>query len=1664
MGWDLLKQLEQHPSFSGLSYNEQTELRAKAFMKAAESEASYNSLDLKEKEHIYRKYVFKAPKFQDKLLENMIKAEGEKYTQGDEATRKEVHSMIWASPNAKQGLLTGLVTKATLGIADMSKDEQIRMGSHLTRAVTIGPESEKVQDYYSYLTSTSDQTAKIGRSLKSLGTLTGLGVDIYAMYANPLIKGFRGANSRFFKGLVGGSKSKALSWAVGIGAASIAETTVEGLVGVLRDNLLKIQNGEATEIAAEGFKGQARSFGQWAALDYLINLSVDTIVPWASLGIRTIAGKKVKRVADIGSEAFKKNLNSFLDGDMPNSVWDQLSPAKQEHFTMVRQVNEAAKMGKSVETDAFLKHVIPARSSGYSLVKIDDGFKLRNTYDIDEVLIAKNANELTEQVSEIAYKQYSNLVGENKKAFKDVNEWVLNHKLVPDAIDAHYNPVKEIDSSTKQGAKKARDLNRRVRAGGYTPIDERYIVTQGEASEIIKKVDSRGKYQKLVSIPLQPDDIKKLEKGITPYKEYTSTDINLGGSDKNALVTLNKVASYDDLVALDARAKRLKDLGDPRVAEEIRRSLLIEEGFDGAFVDKANKSIKVVYPDKIKYLDGVVNPATGKSTEYIRAVSSKPKKYKIVKTAYKATIGKDILSKNDEAFVDLLSRVEGNVNSKSVKSLADFYLEGAGVKTKGVSVRLTDNPNGFVFSRKVDGADTLFVPRNIDTPTAKENFVNSFLEQVDEISLSHGGEKAKLDRAVKAYKKLSNVENVYSVPNIPRKQQIKWVSDLVDGADGTIQRTADGFQVTLPGVAGPLFVDTLDEVTDIVLKSQVTPNQLKMTLAQDGKMLLKTSDGYKVFENGKEIASNPSLFGLMDDVNIRPKIDNAMAPDVVTIGPEGAEFNYEKDYIVATNSSARKFMNQFADYNELDRVKKIANVKEGTIYKDVNKSFLVDMPDYGIKQQFSSLEEARKFLTSDWKEMHTLKDIGLSKGIEIEYRDSKFVINDNGKVLKANSVEELGKIFRNEYPDPQGLKELADQEVMKGANEIPITGKFSKVQKMLNWVNPSSPKGMGVFSGLSAAWRPMDAWLINAVKKTGLTELGDIYRDVEKGLRFGRSEAMVGENLLKDIFSENGKVINQKRMKKLYYYITNEVPGAKAEKIIGDLKLTDKDLVIADRVREFFGKDVNSGLFSKFGMDPQKFLTDYAPRIRDYANLNIGRLNEITIGELTSHVFKNDVPKEVRFWAENQRASELINMSVDDDILSVSLKYNNVGHKKLFLDESWKRLDEYLVNNRTKIPPEVELRMNEYREKIMGVHLTDGEKMVQNFGTRLAQKMFPGDARAAIAGKDIMKTAYSLNYLTTMGWRPWLGIRNLHDIWTKLGPRFGNTLTAKAMKYVAQNADEVIGQLKRTGIIGLDDPIMFTKSVDSAIGNITHKSLKSFKRSDDITRAVAWQTAKIQFDDAITKLKRGVFKTDMDFLEYSGINLIAPDEAINALSHVKKGNLDAALDVYGKSVVEETMFAYRASQSPSAFNGVVGKAFGQYGTYTNGFREHLVKGFTRGSVSQRIAFGARYMSNIAAIGLSLKAIGIDGRNFLPFAPVMFTGGPMFDMGITAIRSTGSSYKSDISRAELPKQLANLVPGSYQFRAVKNFLDYSDKGESWNAFLSLTTAPIHPENR
>ena len=133
----------------------------------------------------------------------------------------------------------------------------------------------------------------------------------------------------------------------------------------------------------------------------------------------------------------------------------------------------------------------------------------------------------------------------------------------------------------------------------------------------------------------------------------------------------------------------------------------------------------------------------------------------------------------------------------------------------------------------------------------------------------------------------------------------------------------------------------------------------------------------------------------------------------------------------------------------------------------------------------------------------------------------------------------------------------------------------------------------------------------------------------------------------------------------------------------GEMKAKGPEGAAAKQLRKlFYGRNPNEGLFKQFGIDPERFIKEYSPRVREYDDLD--------------KAFPQGIPQELKFFAEMQRTGDLDPR--DMDALTIAIRYLRAGAKKKFFDPVVKHVSEYV----SVMHPDRRLLYEQFQNSILG--------------------------------------------------------------------------------------------------------------------------------------------------------------------------------------------------------------------------------------------------------------------------------------------------------------------------------------------------------------------------
>lgn len=929
-----------------------------------------------------------------------------------------------------------------------------------------------------------------------------------------------------------------------------------------------------------------------------------------------------------------------------------------------------------------------------------------------------------------------------------------------------------------------------------------------------------------------------------------------------------------------------------------------------------------------------------------------------------------------------------------------------------------------------------------------------------------------------------------------------WVEQTLKEGESIIQNDKGHYILTLNGekTKHPSYHSAASEVA----RRNTTFDTLKTYLYDEGLLLLKVKDGVELrtrpttpgsknYQTKKKpraglIEKFESVDKLLAEYpGLNPPIDISLGPQIALVNNDVTQGRYFGKVFVGTKQEIYKEFGKFRDLTEEFLRKRIApNID----INQVTKKFEVHIPDIGLIETFDDIPKAKEFINNLEDPLKKITYGAGRKGYHVSNIGGNWVFYDD------QGVKHIGKTY------DEAKKLLKSIPAAPDAPEL--TGFHSKinVRSDLNFnFTPDTLLIKKVPEGKIDGWwlvnnwiRPPDAQFSEAVRQGQDKRIIELYDEFlnARDLLKGKSNEMA--NIINDVFFS--KTLNRHLKKKEILPIDSLRRSNKDKwsSVLEDLKITgevaDGIVEVTERVQKVWDQ-----YYTMAGITAphQK---NYIFRMRDWSYENPKELAKIFDGDsdiFLQNIFGGSPPKELVNTFEFARISELVDFAREKNVKTQLLQYMTMVNKAELLNPPARKIKAWINNPSTKqnFNQNVRRRMAFFLDKAMGIPIAQSEIDLNALSKQIAIK-FPG-TNVKIA-RDLASLLIGPAYLSSMGMRPYILARNMLQIFTA-GSRIGNKYLFESLNVLGNFSDDearaFFQQLRaqntiRSSNIPVGGGVVFQG--DDLLTKLSKKLLSHYGSTDDATRALMYKASELRFDEAITKWsKSGKTPKDLErFVKNSGIWNLSDAHQVQVKEFLNRGEVGPAKNLFASDITNETIFRYEPGMSNYVNNGVIGKAFASMGHYSIWWTENLRRILGRGTFSQRMGNAVRLAGNTALVfGALHKVMGINASSFLPWDPVLFGGGPGYDL-INNILSaaTDPTYQGEIAANRLtgididldrglqvtvsPQSVWNstlaryLTPGSYQIRAIQKGLERLNKGDYYRATLNFFSAPANED--
>lgn len=1650
--------LWQDPNFRALSPAAQMVAAEKYIAPELQADPNYLALPLDAQRVALQKYVLQAVTFQDEqgvgarakalMLNQLAGKKG--------ATFNRQMYEGWTSTVQSSGVLGGLrAVFSTQDTRDNPQDRQRSLEYFQAASQMLGQE-DYAQEIGALLGTVADAAA-VSLVMSPATSAASKAIGIAA----------RGGKAAVAAANAAGKAAPIVSRSLAVLGPVAAETAIETVPYLLVEEQRRLQQGQEG-IFTKDAGTVLRTMGMNAAVDFLFGSALVGAGALARGGKQLFFSKDRPKLAYETEAEFQKVLSEVRAGAADPEILARMKtdqPITYDRLLQTMAIDEYLSKGVlAPETYRWNKASYLAHDLSTVVGKLDDG-----TYRLWDVLgddgptakVYETLDDLENTLSYHAYKKWESLPVEDQDKFLSAHTgWALPRGKVLAGEEALYGatPLKEYQGKP------------------VPPISKRPAVTLGEAqalsaqtSETITVVQAQ--------VPLRDGVVKAANRG----------DLNLnraGGpitvkqhDQPNAVFVGARMAPIEAYQAVTAKAQRAIEIDASLTMESTRASMLLDLGYDhvrlpdGSVEFFTGRNMKLITDIDTILADKVVPNAAGQVSPITVVTAS---------SMWKG--GKEALA-NEDLVMSSAAKALRSFSDEDLTNFTKLYAANRGADVNVKVKRYLDTPTVKVTRE----GNNILVEAPLIPKTLKEeaDYLDALLRGIED-AVPNGTPT----RAVDYWgSKFATRTQAFELPR--GISDAEWAREMAPRMGGTFG-TVNG-KPTLSVPSGSYVFATDKDAVTFISRKLADPSLVKLDLEHQGIRLTNTKAGIRAtaIRDGRLLATAPTMEAILERLDYSPAfLDLSYGPKVVSIGDGFIEFSVSGNLKYNTPADAFQAMQKFKDTRLLTQKKVLSAQATATLSEIPGSRYEVFLSEYGVRKEFDNLAAARDFMRrQDALEIRELRSLMQDKWGDLYISNGQYVVTIGPSRYTARNLDELKGIMKKVPDITESAPRILDEiDPTIESNVADIVNQFKLRQKYKAGPNPyglapepefnPAPK-LDAYDVGRSAFANFTAWTEDISRKYQMPELARSMARLRDGKRLADIATTQANKALRTVFTgSGGKLLPVESRTRIFYHLVAQnaedaaALGAQYQRRYGSVlkPLTQEEEVAADHLKRFL-----AAAGDRFGIAYEKLIFNYMPKLRDLTDsMNAGILQHLTTGDdLLRNLPNYQPPKEIKFWAEHERLDEITRYFLKDDALEVVQLYMAQGSKKAYMNEPWKDLYRYMQSAR--LGEDITTRINAFRMDVMSSYHTPAEKTVEQFGAAFfrGMKKIPGvgklipfsEQEMEKMGKGILNHFLSLIYFSSMGWKPFLAIRNSMQPFTMTAPRVGVDWVMRAFDDVLKNGDTTYARLSRKGILSEKPPIVGSPfSQDNLLGRVAEKSMSAFKRSDDLTRAVAYRAGEMRFDNATGLWDSGKITTRATFESAAGLDVMddtTREEAWRLFSSGDPAQRDAAKDLYANKLQRDSMFDYSGSDAPMIHKGVIGRLFGQFGSYSAGYRANIANMFKYGSPAKRAEMVATYLAMTGLLYAGFEALRIKTNDFIPFAPIFFGGGPAADLTWNAIKATGTGYEAEQARAALARDSTILIPGSTQFKYAQKALAYADQGDNYGAFLSLMGTSVKP---
>ena len=1084
----------------------------------------------------------------------------------------------------------------------------------------------------------------------------------------------------------------------------------------------------------------------------------------------------------------------------------------------------------------------------------------------------------------------------------------------------------------------------------------------------------------------------------------------------------NTFEGDEEALSMIERTKRRMEtyqkLGAQLYDDDVATRLLAEDAFDLKIEDNVVKQIgknKVNIPFKSSdELIAGLRTEFKKATNDALSVSAKNSAAEGSKVTLSVAVEgkvKSVSVSANKIVTDGLDKV-GNVNRNHFETMVKAIDDKLNVKQVAN------------FDAAVRQEGEIVIPERINTKAKEEmtGFVKSIKDQ-----LEFNGVKSKSNKFdITDYVDKLRYNSDWTMPEIDALDSVSWVRPA--SKSGTITaRFKDGSQIT----------GTLSQVGEYShFKSMDLPT-INRRLSRDfGQMIqLNKNNGYDLLDDGKVIKSYGTLKDLWYDnfATMPRRFDDNFTKFL--------HVDNRKDFFVApqtTGGDIKKLTAKLAQFessweNAIAKEKTFRRVGTNGASIEVvpeRRLYRVQLGESGLTKVFDNVKDAQKFLRKDMTSFRNYKEELLDKfHLEIAalphggYQITGNTLDNAHYFLKLEDAKKFVAGIENDLLAKQanmsGLSDFEEVEIVESLQKEfkDFQPEINKIRRAWNKATQSTSMGKFITNYTSSTNRLVERLDIPELSLSyqrymGRSKLFDShYNQISRPYKSRISGFSTAERM------EMGQILMQELDSREWTNV------AKALGIDTSKPRWDDMVSMMDYTRSYL-----NDLGVRFGITLEMWQKNYLPRMK---NIEIADARSAVddIDFVRNIMDPEHKMPELDAFFEHTRKTDMISAKLNPNIDNVVDIYTRIGLRKQYLGHALTDFEDVISKlvNTERITGTTGTRLRTFSNATTGRFT--GEAAANQYKNRMewvhkwaVQKGWTGDLEGLenlspremkriekILNADISRGLSTLQTGALMSFKVWMPIRNVAQV-NHMGAVYGNATVLRAMEKVLANPVKAYDEALAKGFLQGRNAMERTHFL-SWLENINTVGLNWFKNSDDYTRIVGMYATELAFDEALVGLKmgRGDVKRFMRRTFAKALDEGSQREFVRMMS---ENNIDGAKQMLQRNLIDWTFFNYSKAQKSALAHGAIGRILLSYSTYPQQFLE-----MTGRMLQNDPLMAGRLVGNMAIISAIYgDVLGLEGYEGNPLKTVVFMGGPMFSVGMDAVRTATKGF-SNVARMD-----------------------------------------------